>query len=138
MEAHLTGRGHPEVRAAHRSTLEVTTENYLTSSGDCIIAVDMDGAPASFDPVFVAACRDASARIRARIKVDQHALTVEGWGDPELRCSSETSAVIRTSEYIDDRTVMTRADTAAADLPRDLVACLVDGAPLELTLSVHT
>ncbi|RLF17024.1 MAG: DUF371 domain-containing protein, partial [Thermoprotei archaeon] len=30
--------GHPNIRALHRSTMEITKEPYVTPRGDCIIA----------------------------------------------------------------------------------------------------
>jgi len=35
-------RGHENVKATHRSTLEITTEDFLTPRGDCIICVSAD------------------------------------------------------------------------------------------------
>jgi len=43
----------------------------------------------------------------------------------------------RTSAYTDDeRTILVDCDRAAADLDRDLIAALADGAALTLRLSV--
>jgi hypothetical protein len=44
--------------------------------------------------------------------------------------------VIRTSTYIDDRTLMVAADRAAADLPRSLINALTDGASLAAIVRV--
>ena len=54
-----------------------------------------------------------------------------------LTFEDERSLVARTSDYVDDRTVMVGADAAAADLDRDLVAALADGAALTLTLRIE-
>jgi hypothetical protein len=62
---------------------------------------------------------------------------VTGSGHPELSFENERSHVLRTSDYVDDRTVMVDADAAAGDVDRDLVAALADGAALTLTLSVE-
>ena len=35
-------RGHPMVRSSHPTTVEVTTEDYLTENGECIIGVGAD------------------------------------------------------------------------------------------------
>jgi len=58
-------------------------------------------------------------------------------GHPDLTFESDRSAVVRTSTYVDDRTVAVGADAAAADLDRALVAALADGAGLTLTLTVE-
>jgi hypothetical protein len=136
--------GHEHATAEHASTFEVTTDDWLTPAGDCILAVGADRAPADFDEAFVARCRNADARIEAVIAVDPagdwddpaHTTTVRGRGHPDLRFDDERGAVGRTSDHVDDRTVMVDADAAAADLDRDLVAALAEGAELRLTLRV--
>lgn len=137
MEERIRAHGHEHVAAEHASTLELTTDEYLTPAGDCIVGIEADRAPAEFDPAFVDACRDADARIELELVVGDRVETVVGRGDPELSFESERSAVVRTSEYVDDRTVLVGADAAAADLDRELVAALADGAELTATLRVE-
>ena len=132
----IRARGHDNVRAEHASTFEVTTDDWLTPAGDCILAVEADRAPSAFDPSFVDACRDRGARITARVAVGDHVQTVEGRGHPHLSFESDRSAVARTSDYVDDRTVMIDADHAAAGFDRAMVDALREGADLVLTLVV--
>jgi hypothetical protein len=134
----IHAHGHENVSAAHASTFEVTTDDYLTPAGDCILAIGADRAPAEFDAAFAAACRDADAGMTATVRAGSHAVTVEGRGHPDLSFGSDRSAVVRTSEYIDDRTVMVAADAAAADINRDLVAALADGADAVFELAVQS
>ena len=133
----VSASGHEHVRAAHASTLEVTTDDWLTPAGDCILAVEADRAPADFADDFVAACQDPAATVTATIEAGDHREQVRGRGHPDLTFDSERSAVCRTSDYADDRTVMVGADRAAADLDRDLVAALAGGAACEFTLAVE-
>lgn len=134
MEERVLAIGHEHVTATHGSTFEVTTDDYLTPAGDCILAVDADRAPADFDPAFTAACRDGATAIDLTFRVGECEATVSGRGHPDLSFESERSLVGRTSEYVDGRTVVIGADVAAADFPRELVAALADGAPLELVI----
>ena len=133
-------RGHEHVTAEHASTFELTTDDWLTPAGDCILGVEADRTPREFDPAFKRACRNADATITATILVDgddTHEATITGRGDPELTLLDDRSMVGRTSAYTDDeRTIMVEADAAAADLDRDLVAALADGAPVTLRLVV--
>ena len=131
-------QGHENVSATHASTLEVTSDDFLTPAGDCILAVEADRVPAEFSEEFVAACRDAAATVTATIEAGGHSERVVGRGDPRLTFESERSYVVRTSDYVDDRTVVVGADAAAADLDRDLVAALADGAEATLTLGVES
>lgn len=129
--------GHPNVSATHGSTLEVTTDDYLTPAGDCILGIEADHAPADFDPAFVEQCRDENATIELTLDVGEQQTTVEGHGSPELTFDSDRSLVCRTSSYVDGRTVMCGADAAAGDLDRAFVDELTDGASLRVRLSVR-
>jgi hypothetical protein len=136
----VRARGHENVSAEHASTFEVTTDDFLTPAGDCILAIEADRAPAEFAPEFVDACRDSEATVTATVVVEDGGETYEdsvtGRGDPELSFESERSAVGRTSDYVDDRTVMLGADFAAEGFDRELVEALADGADCELVLEV--
>ena len=138
MHERIHAEGHENVAATHASTFEVTTDDYLTPAGDCILAIGADRAPSDFDPGFVSACRDADARIEAVIRTGSHEATVTGRGHPDLAFGSDRSMVVRTSEYVDDRTVMVGADAAATDLDRGLVDALASGAELILELTVRS
>ncbi|MWV63343.1 DUF371 domain-containing protein [Halorubrum sp. JWXQ-INN 858] len=140
----IRARGHENVTAEHASTFEFTTDDWLTPAGDCILAVGADRTPRDFDSAFKAACRDADATISATIVVEgtddgeRHTATIVGRGDPDLTLVDDRSMVGRTSDYTDDeRTVLVGADAAAADLDRDLVAALADGAAATLRLAVE-
>ena len=137
MEAVVEAHGHEHVTARHVSTLELTSDDYLTPAGDCILGIEADRTPADFDPAFVAACRDADATITATFEAGDHTETVRGCGHPELELTNGRSLVCRTSEYVDDRTVMVGADAAAADLDRAFVAALAGGAELRAVFRVE-
>ena len=142
MRETVRAHGHEHVTAEHASTFEVTTDDWLTPAGDCILGVEADRAPADFDPAFVAACRDADATVTATVTVEDGSegetwtWTVRGRGHPDLTFESDRSAVCRTSDHVDDRTVLVGTDAAAADLPRELASALGHGASLTLTLTV--
>jgi hypothetical protein len=137
MEEVVHASGHEHVSAEHASTVEVTTDDFLTPAGDCILAVEADRAPADFGESFGATCADAAATIVATIDVEGKTARVEGEGHPDLTFASERSAVARTSTYVDDRTVMVGADAAARDIDREMVDALAAGADLRLRLAVE-
>jgi hypothetical protein len=115
----------------------VTTDDYLTPAGDCILGIEANRAPADVDREFVTACQSHDATLVATISVAGYTETIEGRGHPDLTFENERSFVGRTSEYVDDRTVMVGADTAAGDIDRDLVGALAAGGDLTLTLTVE-
>ncbi|ELY56955.1 DUF371 domain-containing protein [Natronococcus jeotgali] len=137
MKEVIRARGHEHVSADHASTFEVTTDDYLTPAGDCILAIEADRAPADFDPEFVDACRDAEATITVEIEADGHRASVAGRGDPDLEFTNERSAVGRTSDYVDDRTILVDAEFAAEGFDRDLIDALAEGAEATVTLTVE-
>ncbi|WP_335999767.1 DUF371 domain-containing protein [Halorientalis halophila] len=137
MEEVIRARGHENVSAQHASTFEVTSDDYLTPAGDCILGVEADRTPADFDPAFLDACQSGDATITVELAAGGSTETVTGRGHPDLSFENDRSAVGRTSDYVDDRTVLVDADAAAADLDRDLVAALADGADLTVTLTVE-
>jgi len=136
MEEVVRARGHENVSASHASTFEVTSEDYLTPAGDCILGIEADRVPADFDPAFVRACQSRDATVTATLEAGGYTETVTGRGDPDLTFANDRSIVGRTSDYVDDRTVLVEATGAAADLDRDLVDALAGGADLTLTLAV--
>ncbi|MDX1746136.1 MAG: DUF371 domain-containing protein [Halobacteriales archaeon] len=136
MEETVRAVGHNNVTARHSSTFEVTTDEFLTPAGDCILGIRADRAPAEFEPAFVEACTAPDVTIQATLRVAGHTQTITGRGHPDLTFDSTRSLVARTSEYVDDRTVMVEADHAAGDLDRQIVAALASGADLVLMLVV--
>jgi hypothetical protein len=129
--------GHEHVRAEHASTFEVTTDDWLTPAGDCILAVDADRAPADFDDSFRDAVQDADATVRLILEVDGTRTTFEGRGHPDLALTDDRSMVGRTSTHVDDRTIMLDADGAAESVDRDVVDALADGADVRVVLEVE-
>ena len=140
-EETIAAVGHENVTARHASTFEVTTDDFLTEAGDCILGIEADRAPADFGPAFVEACQEPDATITATVEVrDRSGIvgseTIEGRGHPDLTFEDDRSLVGRTSDYVDDRTVMVGADRSAGDLDRGLIEVLAEGGRLKLTLSV--
>jgi len=133
----IQATGHENVTGEHASTLEVTSDDWLTPAGDCILAVEADRVPADFADEFVAACQSHEATITLTVEADGHTERVEGQGHPDFSFENERSLVCRTSDYVDDRTVMVEADGAATDVDRDLVAALADGAEATVRLRVE-
>jgi hypothetical protein len=130
-------RGHEHVAATHESTFEVTTDDWLTPAGDCIVGVAADRAPDSFDRAFVEACRHADATVTVVLRTDGHEWRTRASGHPDLTFASARSLGVRPSDYVDDRTVAVGAAGAAADVDRGLVAAVADGAALSVELRVE-
>lgn len=132
----IHAHGHEHVQSTHTSTFELTSDDWLTPSGDCILAIEADRVPADFAVEFVEAAQRHDATITATISTDDHSQTITGRGHPDLTFEGDRSAVGRTSDYVDDRTIMVGAEGGAEVVDRELVAALTDGAEMILTLRV--
>ncbi len=137
MKETIHARGHENVSGRHASTFEITTDDFLTPAGDCILAIEADRAPADFDPDFVDACRDEEATITVTVESGDHSETVTGHGHPDLEFDSDRSMVGRTSDYVDERTVVVGCEFAAEGFNRDLVNALADGMEAVVTVEVE-
>ncbi len=118
-------RGHRNVLATHRSTLEMTTESYLTPKGDCIICVEAEKAVRDLNDDIKRALR-SGAKVEVRISAGNLSDVIMARGSPRLLLTDDVSMVIRRSTYIDARTLAVRANKAAKDLDRRLVELLRD------------
>jgi hypothetical protein len=136
MEQRVHASGHEHVSAEHTSTFELTSDDWLTPAGDCILGIEADTVPADFDDAFVEACRSHDATITVTLRAEDHEQVIEGRGHPDLTFENDRSMVGRTSDYVDDRTIVVGCDAAAADLDRDFVEALASGANLECVLTV--
>lgn len=112
--------GHENVKATHRSTLEITKEDYLTPRGDCIICVKASKGLKDINEELKKALRRGE-RIRIRIIVDDLVDEIVAFGDENLSFENEVSMVIRKSTYIDGRTLAVKATKAAKDIKREIV-----------------
>jgi len=126
----VVARGHPNVRALHETTLEITRDEHITPRGDCIVGVGADKGAADLSEDIKRILTSPSSIVYLIIRTGGLREVVRGRGDPRLTLSDKRSMVFRKSSYIDSRTVMVCADKAAADLDRALVEELKRGTRL--------
>ncbi len=131
----IRAMGHPNIRATHRSTIEITTENFLTPRGDCIVGVSADHSVSDLRDSFKNRLRKG-ASLTILMEAGGYRDLVHAEGSPYLTLSDSTSMVIRKSGFICPRTLCIHADKAAADLNRGLISALARGEPLRVTLSI--
>jgi hypothetical protein len=117
----ILARGHENIQATHKSTLEITKDNKLSTKGDCIIAVSADKALTDLSPQFKENLRRENSKITMLIEAEDITETVNAYGDPHLILSHTTDMVVRKSNYICSRTLAIEADKAARDLSRELL-----------------
>jgi hypothetical protein len=116
--------GHPMVRSAHRTTIEVTRDEHLTIDGDCIIGVKADKGLTDLSGSVKDALQSEGSKVTVLIEVPGDSFTLHASGNAALSLRSGHEMVIRRSDYICGRTLAVGADAAAKDIPRSLVESL--------------
>ena len=125
--------GHPLIKATHKSTFEITKDNYLTPKGDCIIGIRATHAVADL-PEDLKEHLKSGGKIKIIIRVGKLVDEVIAYGHPNLVLSNNRSIVVRRSFYIDDRTLAIKADKAARDISREIINKLKEGYELEFII----
>lgn len=130
--------GHPNIRASHPTTIMITKERQVTQRGDCIVAVDADKSVADLSVDFKRTLRQPNAKLTIQLKVDGLVGQINAYGSPELTLNHPNDLVIRTSEFISDRTLAVKADKSSGDLSKAVVEKLKNPKqPVTLTLTVE-
>lgn len=128
-------RGHSKVTARHRSTLEVTTDDYVTERGDCIIACCADKAAADLNESFKRLITSSDYSLVIMVIVAGSEIdVVTGLGVKGLRLRDGRRIIARRSAYIDDATLMILANKAAGDLSRSLINRVKANEPVAVVL----
>ncbi len=112
----FSAKGHQNILATHRSTLEITKDTELTPKGDCIIAVAAGFFPERIREV-IRGCQNG--KIKLTITAAGITESVVANVNPDFSSSHEI--VFRTGGFTSERTLGTSADKAAAGLGRKLV-----------------
>jgi hypothetical protein len=119
----LSARGHMNVLSTHQTTLEITTEDFLTRRGNCIIAINGTKAVADFSQKLKNAIQKEK-KIYVHLKSGPFEDNFQGYGHKELTLTNQVSMVFRKSNFISDRTALIRCNKASMDLNRKLVEYL--------------
>ncbi len=123
----VRARGHENIRAEHRTTLEVTKEKELSPRGDCIIGVDADkGITEIPDEAKLLLKKGVKAIVEISLPDYGISDKLEGFGSDKLTFTHPTDIVIRKSTYVCGRTLLVSASKAARDINRELVELLKD------------
>lgn len=112
------------VRSSHPTTIEITTEDYLTESGECIIGVGATMGCSGLSSAVKERIQRKGSRVTLRVLVGEFSFMITARGDPSLTLSDPHELVVRKSDYTSGRTLAVGADAASRDLPREMVRLL--------------
>ena len=129
----IKARGHPNIKATHKTTIEITKDSYLTGRGDCILGINADKGLRDLKEFLN---QNKKRRIQVDLMVENLVESIKGYLDPRLTFLDENDIVIRKSSYVCDRTLMIQADKSAAEINRKIVRKLKEGGKMILRVSV--
>jgi len=131
--------GHENIRATHKTTLEVTKESTLTKRGDCVIAVGATKGAKDLSSEFKEAMKRQDAQITITIEANGIREVVKARGSPQLLFTHPTDMVVRKSNYICGRTITIKANKAARDISRKLIEKIQNpDQKIKITLTVES
>ena len=116
--------GHENVIGNHKTTTEITTENFLTKQGTCIVGVRATQKLSDLSSEIKELVTLETTIIILIMEINGLVEKITGTGGKDLTYSDSTSMVARTSSYQCDRTLMINADKAASDLSREFIGLL--------------
>jgi len=117
----IEARGHPNIRATHKTTLEITREPEVSLRGDCIVGVKADKAAADLNPFFREILLRQDSLLVAVIEVEDVRDVVLALGSPNLILTDPKRLIIRKSSFIEPATLGIKSNKAAGDLDKLLV-----------------
>ena len=113
--------GHELVKGTHKSTFEITKENFLSHKGDCILGIHSSKACSDLNPILREALKNDNACVNLSFYVKEQTFNVVAHGSANLTLSDDKSMVVRTSNFKCPRTLAINASASASDFPRSLV-----------------
>lgn len=127
----IRARGHPNVKATHKTTFEITKDEDITPRGDCIIGVRADKSVRDLSDDLKDWLRSGRP-VKIEILLPDYDLRDEivAYGDANLTFKDGKDIVVRKSNYICDRTLAIRSNKSARDIKREIVERLKEGCEL--------
>lgn len=116
---HFTAKGHKNILATHKTTLEFTKDTEIKIEGDCIV-----GVAADFNAQEAKELAKKGGKIKLIIQIDDLKEEINGELNPNF--SDEKEIVIRMGSFASERTLIVNADKSAKYLSREIVERMKD------------
>ena len=116
--------GHENIRSLHKNTIEITKEDNLTLSGDCIIGVNAKHGCNEIPDEIKKKLRDPNSAVVFSINVEDYQFQIKGKGHKDITCSDPNDIVIRKSDFVCPRTLAIKCDNASDSIPRIIINLL--------------
>ena len=115
--------GDEGISATHKTTFEITKDDFVTAAGDCIIGISSD-----FDGKKLKEFVKNYSRVRITLRTG--ALKEIVYADTNSAFDDDRELVVRMGEHVDKRTFAIHADKSAKYLDREFVRALKAGSPM--------
>ncbi len=134
----IRAEGHPNIRATHKSTLEITKESNLTPKGDCIVGINAEFGISEI-PQEIKGSLLLQKTVTITLELPEYGLReeIEALGDKRLTFTHPTDIVVRKSNFVCGRTLAVRANKAAINLDREFISLLKDKAELLFIIEIE-
>jgi len=132
----IRAKGHCNITARHKTTLQVTKDAHISRRADCVVGVLADKALSDLTSELKAALKTNGAKVSFEIQAGHRSEVITGFGSADLAQSDGNDTVVRKSRFTSGRTLMIGADKAAADLDRRLVEKLKQSEDVTIIVEV--
>jgi hypothetical protein len=117
----IRAKGHQNILATHKTTLQITKDDQISKRADCVVAVSADKSLRDLASDVKRALRSNTAKMRLTIQAGHMSESITGFGSAALTMSDTDDMVVRKSTFTSGRTLMISADKAARDLDRSFI-----------------
>ncbi|MXY37939.1 MAG: DUF371 domain-containing protein [Cenarchaeum sp. SB0664_bin_35] len=129
--------GHKNVRATHKTTIEITTDESLSVRGDCIVGVSSAMGCLGLPHKIRDALQNDSSMAHIMFNVQGNVFAVRGRGSSRLTLMDSHDIVLRKSDFACPRTLIIGCSAASIDMPRRMVQSLREGADGIMEMTVY-
>ena len=127
-------KGHKNVSSLHKSTFEITKDQEIGPTADCIIGIAMDNTMNEFPQEFKSKIANSNTKVTVILDTENGYDEIVGFGHENLTLTHPTDIVCRKSDYTCSRTLMINANKAARDLDLNLIEDLKNEKEMEVTI----
>ena len=132
----IHAKGHRNILATHKTTLQITRDIQISKRADCVVAVAADKSLRDLTSAVKTALSSNTAKMRLTIEAGHMSEVIMGSGNINLSLSDTHDMVVRKSAFTSGRTLMVGANKAARDLDRTFVEKLKKPEDIIITLEV--
>jgi len=120
----ISAFGHENILCTHKTTIELTKDNYVSVKGNCILGIKASKSCNDLNSNLKKIIRSGNVKVKVTISIGKITDSFFGFGNKDLTLLNKNDIVFRLSEYICDRTVLIKCTKSSKDLNRNLVSKL--------------